>query len=89
MGSGDSPPSVVRATCEEARSQCDGALLESESKDLDRYYIPEENARRAEDLLRAGMSETNAFIVVSITQNGNERGEADQQNGEISGASCF
>ena len=70
MRSGDSPPGVVYATCDEARSQCDGSLLASERDDMNRYYIPEEKAAEAEAFLRLGQSEANAFIIVSITPDG-------------------
>jgi uncharacterized membrane-anchored protein len=70
MGTGNSPPSVVRSTCEAARTQCDGAVLQSEIDELDRYYVPESQARQAELFLQARRSSDSAFIVVSITSEG-------------------
>jgi uncharacterized membrane-anchored protein len=70
MHSDGPTPKVSHALCVEAESTCDGYLRETEVTDLNRYYIPEEQAQAAEKLLRDGWAEGTAHIQVSITPDG-------------------
>jgi len=63
-------PKVHLATCPTARSQCDGYILNSEKNALNRFYIPEASAKRAEKLLREARARQDAYLNVSINQKG-------------------
>ena len=64
-------PKVHKTNCEIAKTQCDGYMLSEHQSSLNRFYIAESEAKRAEDILRQARVDNNAFLSVSI----NARGE--------------
>lgn len=63
-------PKVHKTSCETAKTQCDGFMLSKHQNSLNRFYISENEARRAEKLLQQARSENNAFLKVSINAKG-------------------
>lgn len=63
-------PKVHKSPCTSARSQCDGYILSSKQNVLNRYYIPEESAKRAESLLIKARAKQQAYLQVSINKKG-------------------
>ena len=67
---GDAPPKVAYIKCEEPRDHCDDVLQQRALQDLNRFYVPEESARKAEVLLVEAQREGTAFVSVSVTRDG-------------------
>jgi len=63
-------PKVHNESCTTARNQCDGYILSSKQNELNRYYIPEESAKRAELLLTKARAKQQAYLQVSINKKG-------------------
>ena len=63
-------PKVHRTACSTAKNQCDGFILSSKQNVLNRYYIPEASAKRAEKLLIQARVNREAFLNVSINKKG-------------------
>jgi uncharacterized membrane-anchored protein len=63
-------PKVYRTHCETAKTQCDGFMLSKHQNSLNRFYISENEARRAEKILQQARSDNNAFLSVSINSKG-------------------
>jgi uncharacterized membrane-anchored protein len=63
-------PKVKRTSCSIAKTQCDGYMLSEFERSLNRYYIPEEQARQAEKILREARVDNQAFLSVAISAAG-------------------
>lgn len=63
-------PKVHETSCTVAKAQCDGFMLSSYRNSLNRYYVPEAEARRAEKVLAEARSKRTAFLNVSINDKG-------------------
>jgi uncharacterized membrane-anchored protein len=63
-------PKVHKSSCTSAKNQCDGYILSSKQNVLNRYYIPEKSAKRAESLLIKARAKQQAYLQVSINKNG-------------------
>ena len=63
-------PKVKHSSCDIAKKQCDGYMLSEHQNSLNRFYIPELEARRAENILATARTENNAFLTVSINHKG-------------------
>jgi len=63
-------PKVHKSSCTSARSQCDGYILSSKQNVLNRYYIPEESAKKAESLLIKARAKQQAYLQVSVNKKG-------------------
>lgn len=63
-------PKVHKTSCSTAKTQCDGFMLSSYQDSMNRYYIPEADAKRAEQILREGNTNRTAFLSVSINKKG-------------------
>ena len=63
-------PKVHKTSCKTARKQCDGYILSAKQNALNRYYIPEESAKRAESLLIKARANQQAYLQVSINKKG-------------------
>lgn len=63
-------PKVHKTSCEVAKTQCDGFMLSTHQNKLNRFYIAETEARKAEDLLRQARIDKNAYLTVSINKKG-------------------
>jgi len=63
-------PEVKKTNCEVAKNQCDGYMRSEFERSLNRYYIPEDYALQAEQILRDAGAENNAFLSVSISNTG-------------------
>jgi len=59
-------PKVHKTVCTIAKTQCDGYILPEKQNVLNRYYIPEASAQRAESLLRQAWVDHQAYMKVSI-----------------------
>lgn len=70
MLSADAPPQVERATCETARTLCDGALQTRFLSQLNRYYIPEQDAWKLEQDFQAAAQSGSARLRVAINKEG-------------------
>lgn len=63
-------PKVKRVSCEIAKNQCDGYMRSEFENSLNRYYIAENQAARAEQILREAQADNAAFITLSINRKG-------------------
>jgi uncharacterized membrane-anchored protein len=63
-------PKVHKTSCDTAKSQCDGFMLSEHQNTLNRFYISETEARRAEEILQQAQSDNNAYLTVSINKKG-------------------
>ena len=59
-----------RATCDTARTQCDGVLPIRALSDSYRYYVPEDQAAELERRLQEGMQRRTATAVVAVDPGG-------------------
>ena len=66
----DVTPLVHKTSCEVVKTSCDGYVLSEHQNSLTRFYIPETEASRAEDILREAQTNDNAFIKTAINANG-------------------
>ena len=70
---GNQAPQVSKTDCSLARSYCDGFIRSEFEQELDRFYIPETQARKAEDLLRKARRDNKAYLRLSINKKGEPR----------------
>lgn len=66
-------PKVHKEYCGTAKSQCDAYIRPEFETSLDRYYVPETEALRAEGILQQARQENNAYIRLSINTRGEPR----------------
>lgn len=66
-------PKVHQTNCDTAKTQCDGFMLSTHQNTLNRFYISETEARRAEDILRQARRDNSAYLTVSINKKGEPR----------------
>jgi uncharacterized membrane-anchored protein len=76
------PPRAERATCEFAKTECDGAVREQDLRAIDRYYVPESRADELTMRLRQASSQQNAHLVVAVDGHGVPQVEALVVDGE-------
>jgi len=67
---GEIAPKVQKTSCEVAQNQCDGFISGEFEQSLNRYYIPENYAVQAEQILRDARTGNDAFLSVSINSQG-------------------
>ena len=67
---GEITPTVKKTSCEVAQNQCDGFIRSEFERSLNRYYIPENSAVQAEQILRDARASNDAFLSVSINRQG-------------------
>jgi uncharacterized membrane-anchored protein len=67
---GDSPPKVYETSCPVAKTQCDGFMRSEFRRELNRYYVAETDAKRAETILLAAQAKNDAKITLAINQAG-------------------
>ena len=67
---GEIAPTVQKTSCEIAQNQCDGFIRGEFENSLNRYYIPENYAVQAEQILRDARAGNDAFLSVSINSQG-------------------
>lgn len=67
---GEIAPKVKKTSCEVAQNQCDGFILGEFERSLNRYYIPENYAKQAEQILRDARTDNEAFLSVSVNSQG-------------------
>jgi len=67
---GEIAPTVQKTSCEVAQNQCDGFIRGEFERSLNRYYIPENYAAQAEQILRDARVGNDAFLSVSINSQG-------------------
>lgn len=79
----DQPPRVERATCALALAQCDGALQTRTLRDLNRYYIPEEDAWKLEQQFIEAAAKNQTRLRVAINDEGKPQIDALLINGEV------
>ena len=63
-------PQVKRTSCEVAQNQCDGYMRSEFERSLNRYYIAEDYAKKAEQILRDARVDNQAFLSISINRQG-------------------
>ncbi len=67
---GEIAPMVRKTSCKVAQNQCDGFIRGEFERSLNRYYIPENYAKQAEQILRDARFDNEAFLSVSINSQG-------------------
>jgi uncharacterized membrane-anchored protein len=67
---GQRTPEVTKLQCEVAKNQCDSFILDDFQHSLNRFYIPEAQAKQAEDLLLKAQAEDNAFLQILVRDTG-------------------
>ena len=67
---GEITPSVHKTSCSTAKTQCDGFMLSEHQQSLNRFYIAETEARRAEKIVQQARRDNNAYITTSINNQG-------------------
>lgn len=75
------PPKVERATCELARSECDGAL-QTRYAEPQRYYISEARAEELTRILQDASAKQQARLALAVDSRGAAQIEALLINGE-------
>ncbi len=68
-----SAPKVKKTSCDVAQTQCDGFMLSKYQNTLKRFYISEDEAKRAEKLLQQAQTNNDAYLAVSINARGEPR----------------
>jgi len=67
---GEVVPTVAKTNCEVAQNQCDGYIHGDFERSLNRYYIPENQAAQAEQILRDARANNDAYLSLSINSRG-------------------
>lgn len=67
---GGAVPKVKSFACETARQECDGYIRNDLQSSLNRYYIPEDQAKQAEKILREARIDNEAFLTISVNSKG-------------------
>lgn len=75
-------PKVRKTSCAHAKQQCDGFIRSEFEQSLNRFYIPEIQARRAEKILRDANLEDQAYLRLSVNKKGEPRIVDLRINGE-------
>ncbi len=68
--SGARIPATSWQQCTTAKTECDSIIRAEFEHSLNRFYIPEEQASRAEALLLEAQVNENAFLQVSVSESG-------------------
>jgi len=66
-------PSVHETSCTVARNECDGFMVTDQANALNRFYVAETEASRAEQILREARAAENAHIRISVNARGEPR----------------
>ena len=64
------PPEVALASCDEARSACDGVVRTDRLAEIERFYVPEEHAAVLEERLAEAQEARRARVLLSISADG-------------------
>ncbi|NOQ77314.1 MAG: hypothetical protein GQ475_05925 [Methylococcaceae bacterium] len=70
---GNKAPKVHKTSCSIAKAQCDSFIQSDYETSLNRFYIPENEARRAEKLVQNARAENNAYLTISVNKRGEPR----------------
>lgn len=65
-----SPPTLHAASCTFARAECDHFVVRADLQSIDRFYIPEDQARDLERRLQEAAARDAARAVIVINPNG-------------------
>lgn len=63
-------PKVRKLSCELAQRECESHVRDELLLNLNRYYIPEEQAKDAEQILRDAARDDEAFLSISVNSKG-------------------
>jgi len=67
---GKAVPAVQKMSCDIAKNQCDGTMNFALAKKLNRFYIAENKAKKAENILREARINDQALLSISINADG-------------------
>jgi uncharacterized membrane-anchored protein len=67
---GAAVPKVSKLSCETAQHACGSYIRHELLLNLNRYYIPEDQAETAEKILREARMDNEAFLRISVNSNG-------------------
>lgn len=63
-------PKVKKLSCDIAQHECESHVRDEFLLDLNRYYIPEDQAQIAEKILREARIDNEAFLTISVNSKG-------------------
>ena len=67
---GETVPLVSKLDCKVAKTQCDSIIRSEFERSLNRYYIAEDYARKAEKILQEAQIQDNAFLSIAVSEKG-------------------